>query len=133
MAVLNDPTRELAERVLREVGYDQRLVGLKMAAMGGAHPSDLFSLREAARFIHVDDYETALRDNHATVGYIDLKALARWIDEVIGDGELSAAIAELAGGDVFYGNIALSVKDLLVDRVTRCQSVLASDVEGANS
>jgi hypothetical protein len=121
---LSEPKPELAARLLAAVGFEQRLVGLKMAAMGGSNPSELYSLNEVANFIHVDDYETALRDQHATVGYVDPSALSRWVAEVLGDEELAAAITECAPQGAFYGSVAMSLKELLLERLAQCQAVL---------
>jgi hypothetical protein len=124
-ATPGEPTPELAARLLTGVGFEQRLVGLKMGAMGGSNPSELYTLVEAANFIHVDDYETALRDQHATVGYIDPSALSRWVSEVLGDQELGAAILERAPRSESYGSVAMSIKQLLLDRIAQCEAVLA--------
>ena len=125
VATLSVPSPELAARLLEDVGYEKRLVGLKMAAMGGSNPSSLHSLTEVANFIHVADYETALRDNHSTVGYIDPEALARWVSEVLGDEELSTAIREVASSGDNYGAIADPLKELLIERLGQCHAVLA--------
>lgn len=123
---LTEPTPEEAERFLEPVDFDHRIVGLRMAAMGGSNPTDIFGLVEAARFIHVGEYEIALRDNHSTVGYVDLNALASWIAEVIGDAALADAVVRRAGEGEFYGNVAMRVKELLMDRVAQCERVLAA-------
>lgn len=119
------PTVEMAGRAMRQVDYDHHIVGLKMAAMGGANPSALYSLEDVAEFIHVDDYETALRDNHATVGYIDPMALASWIEDVLGDADLAAAIREVAGDGAVYGSIAPEIKDLILQRAGQLREALS--------
>jgi len=124
-ATLSMPTPEMAQRLLAQVVYEKRLVGVRMAAMGGANPTSLHSLLEVASFIHVGDYEEAMRDNKATVGFIDPAALSRWIDEVLEDPELAAGVRERAVEGAFYGAVAMSVKELLAERVGQCKSVLA--------
>lgn len=123
-ATLSEPTLELATRLLEEVEFEKRLVGLKMAAMGGSNPTSLHSLAEVADFIKIGDYEAALRDNHTTVGYIDPSALARWVAEVLGDEELADAIRTQAAEGDFYGKVAGPIKALLVERVVQCRHVL---------
>jgi hypothetical protein len=129
---MQPPSAEEASRILRPVDYPERLVGLKMSAMGGSNPTELYSLEDAARFIHVDDYEIALKDNHATVGYVDPKALAAWVSEVLGDPTLSDAITSLAETDAFYGSIALDIKALLAARLEQCKEVLAPAEQAAS-
>ena len=123
--VLSEPTPETAARLLGSVSFEQRLVGLKMAAMGGANPLDLHTLAEVASFIHIGDYETAMRDNHATVGYIDPSALARWVSEVLKDEELATAILERQAAGDNYGSVAMPIKELLLERIEQCREVLA--------
>lgn len=125
-AALSEPTPELAARLMGEVEFEQRLTGLKMAAMGGSNPTPLHSLAEVAGFIHIGDYETAMRDNHATVGYIDPSALARWVSEVLEDGELATAILEREAAGENYGAVAMPIKELLLDRIGQCREVLVS-------
>lgn len=123
-ATLREPTLELATRLMDEVEFEKRLVGLKMAAMGGSNPSSLHSLVEVADFIQIGDYESAMRDNHTTVGYIDPSALAQWVAEVLDDEELASAIrAKAAEGD-FYGKVAGPIKTVLLERVAQCRQVL---------
>ena len=122
---LSEPTPETAARLLESVSFEHRLVGLKMAAMGGSNPCDLHSLAEIAAFIHVGDYETAMRDNHATVGYIDPSALARWVSEVLKDEELATAILERQAAGDNYGSVAMPIKELLMERVQQSREVLA--------
>jgi len=124
MTPLTEPTPESAARLMADVEYEQRLTGLKMAAMGGSNPSALHSLADVANFIHVSDYSTALHDNHATVGFIDPQALARWVAGVLGDEELAGAVRECAAHGEFYGAVAMPIKELLLERVAQCRAVL---------
>jgi len=125
-SILSEPTPELATRLLGEVGFEKRLTGLKMAAMGGSNPTPLHSLAEVAGFIHIGDYETAMRDMHATVGYIDPSTLARWVAEVLEDEALATAILEREAAGENYGAVAMPIKELLLERITQCREVLVS-------
>lgn len=114
---LTQPTPELAERLRREVGQDERITGMKMSVMGGANPVPLYSLSAVASFLRIGSYEEAMRpNNQETIGYIDLPALAEWMRGVFGDEELASAIeAEVRTGDAF-GVAAPRVKQLLQTR-----------------
>lgn len=122
--VLSDPTPEMAARLLAEVDFDQRITGVKMAAMGGANPMPLYSLPAVANFIHVDRSESLMDDRNATVGYVDPAALARWVAGVFGDTELADAITAEAAAGEFYGSVALPIKALLDDRIAQCRAIL---------
>lgn len=125
---LDAPSRELAQRLLNtEVGFDERLVGLKMSAKGGSNPTPLYRFVDAANFIHVGDYEAAQRDNNATVGYIPPAGLAQWVEEIFGDAELAAAVREYEATGEYYGAIATPIKELLLGRIDQCRAVLAED------
>lgn len=121
---LSEPAIGSAQLLTSTVDDERRLVGLKMSAMGGSNPSPLHSLSEAAHFIHIDDYQTALTDRQATVGYIDPKALALWVEEVFLDAELADAIRATADEGVFYGAYAMAVKELVTTRLDQCDRVL---------
>lgn len=117
MTELTQPSPELAERLRREVGQDERITGMKMSVMGGANPMPLYSLTDVASFLKIGSYEEAMRpNNQETIGYIDLNALEVWFREVFADEELADAIkAEVATGEAF-GFVAPRVKQLLQTR-----------------
>jgi len=121
---LTEPTPDLAKRLMSPVAEEKHMVGLKMAAMGGSNPSPLHSLSEVANFIHIGDYEMAMQDRQATVGYLDPVALARWVEEVLEDEELADAIRQTASQGEFYGAVAMPIKELLIERLEQSDRVL---------
>src|SRR5574340_508818 len=66
--VLSDPTPEMAARLLAEGEFDQRITGVKMAAVGGAEPMPLYSLPAVANFIRVSGGESFVLQCPADVG-----------------------------------------------------------------
>lgn len=126
---LPEPTPELAAKALGEVGYEQHIVGLKMSAMGGSNPVTLSSLPDIAHFIQIGDYDDMLNNPNATVGYLEPAALATWISQVIGDGQLAEAVREVAGKGEFYGTVAMPIRAVLMARLDQYHAVLEpSDV-----
>jgi len=123
---LSEPTQELAERLKREVGHEERLVGMKMSVMGGSNPTPLYTFASAAGFLRIGSYEDAMRpNNQETIGYIDLGAVEQWVRGVFGDDELADAIkAEIDTGDPF-GIAAPRVRELM--QVRALQLVPAED------
>lgn len=123
MTELTQPTPELAERLRREVGPQERLTGMKMSVMGGSNPTPLYNLASVASFLRIGKYEDAIRPNsQETIGYIDLPAVATWIRGVFGDDELADAIqAEVDSGEPF-GVVAPRVRELLQVRALQVAS-----------
>lgn len=126
---LSIPTPELAERLRRETGAGERLIGMKMSVMGGSNPVPLQTLASAASFLRIGTYEQAMRpNNQETIGYIDLSALEAWIRGVFEDGELADAIqAEIDTGEAF-GAVAPRVRELLQVRALQIAPVADADV-----
>jgi hypothetical protein len=114
---LTQPSPDLAERLLREVGQDERITGLKMSVMGGSNPVALYSLAQVASFLKIGTYEEAIRpNNQETIGYIDLGALQTWVREVLKDEELADAIAEEMRAGEPFGIVAPRVREILMTR-----------------
>lgn len=130
---LSAPSPELAERLRREVGPEERLVGTKMHAMGGVSPVPIHTFPAAAGFLRVPRYEDAVRVNsQEMIGYLDLAALVQWLRGVFGDDELADAIqAEIDTGEVF-GITAPRVRELLQIRALQIAPAPIDDVEAAD-
>jgi hypothetical protein len=130
---LSAPSPELAERLRREVGPEERLIGTKMHAMGGATQVPIHTLPAAAGFLRIPRYEDAVRLNsQEMIGYIDLTALVQWLRGVFGDDELADAVqAEIDTGDVF-GITAPRVRELLQIRALQIVPAAVDEVEVAN-
>ncbi len=129
---LNEPSEELAERLKRQVGHEERLVGMKMSVMGGSNPTPLYTFASAAGFLKIGTYEDAMRpNNQETIGYIDLNAVEQWVRGVFEDEELADAIkAEIATGDPF-GIAAPRVRELMQVRALQLVPVYSATVGDA--
>ena len=121
MMTLTEPSPELRERLLREAGPSERLIGMRMSVMGGSNPTALHTLVAAAHFLHIGTYEEAIRpNNQETIGFIDPVALEKWIRGVFDDEELADAVQEqIDTGDPF-GLIANPIRELLQTRALQC-------------
>lgn len=90
MENLTVPSRELAARVLHEVGFDDRLMGGSLHLRGGVRKFSLYSLEEVFML---------LREPYPQV---DLDRLENWVRTVIQDRELAdrmkAVIVQKATG-----------------------------------
>ncbi|MDI3281340.1 MAG: hypothetical protein QJR13_08235 [Bacillota bacterium] len=132
MAVLSEPSRELALKLLREVEYEERLVGYKMSPATGNEQCSLYSLQEVADFLRMDSLEHyLLKGGHPFIGYIDLEELTRWVGEVLGDQELARALEEeLKQGESYQSKVAL-VKPLLKQRLEQCRALAEALTNGS--
>lgn len=125
MAVeLSMPAPELAERLLAEVPYDQRLTAASMSCLHGPASVDLYSLESAGRFLYMDSLD-ALREptSGAVLGYIDPHALVWWLENTLGDGELAAAVREVVSAAPSYIAALEPMRELVARRVAQCEQV----------
>ena len=111
MENLTAPSRELALRVLHEVGFDDRLMGGSLHLRGGVRKFSLYSLEEVFML---------LREPHPQV---DLDRLENWVRTVIHDRELADRI-KVAIGQKATGQDALPlIRDLVGLRLIQCKQL----------
>ena len=60
MVELSQPSKQLADKILTPVSFEQRLVGVKMTPMAGNVEQPIVSLQEAARFLQMASLERVL-------------------------------------------------------------------------
>ena len=114
-----------AENLMRRLDPTEALEAGILTPMAGTRPIRLFSLAEAGRFLILHDGETvAAGGAWATVNYVDPSHLATWVDEVLGDPELGAALEEVASTRKAYGFLVPELKALITARVEQCNEVL---------
>ena len=119
---LSKPSRELATKLLSEVSFEKRLIGIIMHPMIGDTEHELYSLQEVADFLRLRVEKVT--DKHAYINYVDLDALERWIREVLGDKELADAIREEIKRGKSYKERMESIKELIKQRLKQCKAVL---------
>ncbi len=125
MAQLPKPTKDVATRILSEVGFDNRLVGFDMKPRAGNTPMSLYSFAEATNFLHVDSLDDLLiPGGRGSVGYIELAALQKWVDQVMGDKDLASAIGEAVKQNDCYHDQAIAVKELMAERLSQCKETM---------
>ena len=108
MVSLPEPSRDVALRVVGEVGFEERLLGVKMRPMVGNQEHFIYSVKEVVEFLRMEPVEDLLATgSKAYVGYIDLHVLKKWMAEVIRDQKLARAIEkELEIRDSFTEQVA---------------------------
>lgn len=119
------PTAEAVEHYMRELGYEQRLVGHKMAASTGNSPLDMYSMAEAALFLTGNpwDMPVAHPDFKSTLNWIDMGKLVAWLKEVVGDVELASAIERDIEGLEAFMDQSVAVAKLVTERMQQYKRV----------
>ncbi len=105
MKPFQPPTKELATRILGEVGFEDRLIGHKMRRRMGPVPVSLYSYEQVVRFFTED------------IPQIDLDDLSSWVGEKIGDKDLARAIEEIGRKEMNDLEKYLHVKGLMAARL----------------
>ena len=114
MVKLSEPSMELAARLLGEVGFEKRIVGVKMTPRAGNKVSSIYSFEEAVDFLHMDSLEDLLAvGGRSSVGYLDLDQLTRWVGEVFGDKELAEEMGKEIGKSNSYMDKVKIIKQLM--------------------
>jgi hypothetical protein len=110
MEKLQGPSRELAKRILTEVGFERRLEGFSLRERAGPMPLIMYRFEEVVAL---------LNDPHPR---LDFRELEGWIRSVMGDTELAEQIA----GAIKRGNSdqerTYSVRDLMEERLNQCRT-----------
>jgi hypothetical protein len=124
MARLSRPPAELATRLVQEVGFEERLHGVRMSLRAGSKVTAIYSLAEAVSFLAIGDSgEPASAQSITVVGYLHLDRLTTWVKDVLGDHELAAAIAERVARCDSYLSTARDIRRLLQERLDQCRSL----------
>jgi len=127
---LSEPSRELAVRLLGKVRFEDRLEVTRSAAMAGDIRSWVYTLQEAADFLHVSRIEDLVQiGGRGGIGYIHPPALQRWVRDVFQDDELASAIEEKIEAGSCYAERMVGIKRLLEQRLAQCHNVLAEERE----
>ncbi len=116
---------KMAEKILRRVEATEALEAGILTPMAGTRPVRLFSLEQAERFLVLHDgKQVALGGAWATVNYVDPIHLAKWVGEVLGDAELSAALDTIASTRKAYGYLVPELKELIASRINEAKQAL---------
>ncbi len=127
MTELKRPDRKLAADILKEVAFEDRLVGITISPMAGTRTTALYSFREAADFLGTDHPGDLLYSRHAALGFLDLKRLTDWIRNVVGDTELSDVIqSELPQCKSRLEELTIA-GELMKKRLMQCEVLMRSD------
>lgn len=117
-------SKDMAEKILQEVDFANRIVGVKMSGSAGNQNTSIYSLKELKSFLRSDSLENLSRKSHSTMSYINVEEMLRWIAEVYEDKELADAIAaEMENTKSLVGKLELA-RELLAKRISQCEELL---------
>ncbi len=109
MQTLSAPDEHLAARILREVDFDQRLVGYRIRERTGPVASSLYSFEEV---VHL------LSDK---CPYVSLEQLQQWLETVAEDAELAAAVAAARQEETNDRDRLQRAGTLMAERLCQCK------------
>jgi len=125
---LSKPSKELAKRLLTQVGFKDRLIGYKMTPMQGNLEESIYSFKDANEFLWFDFGEFGVKSS-GSIGYIDPIKLEKWIFEVFGDKELAEAIGKKTKESNNYKERLEAIKPLVEQRLKQCWEIIGEKTE----
>jgi hypothetical protein len=111
---LAEPDREVVSRVLREVGFAERIVGYQVRERSGPMAKFLYSFEEVCDF---------LCDQFPVLAF---EELTRWLRVVMRDEELALKVAEaVEHGHTDYERTR-RIRELMGERLMQCKKARGS-------
>ncbi|MGE5482541.1 MAG: hypothetical protein ACM3VX_06500 [Bacteroidota bacterium] len=118
---LSTPSRELAQRILTEVGFEHRMVGARVREHAGPMSQTMYSFAE----IH-----GLLTDRDPRMDFVRLE---EWIRTVMGDVELADRVAEAIKVGTCGADQAWRIRDLMGERLAQCREIIAAEESGGRT
>ena len=112
MALLSNPSTQLASRILSEVNFDQRLEGFRLRERAGILAIQLYSVSEIVGFLS-DPFPR-----------IDFIALSDWVLNVMEDPELSEMITGIAVSDASDLEKTRQIRNLMGIRLVQSKKMI---------
>jgi hypothetical protein len=114
---LNEPSVEVAARILSEVPFADRLPAGRFRPPVGILQGHVRSL--SALFLH-------LAPDPSSLPGVSLKRLPDWIEQVVGDAELAGHVREATAAATCHVNGCLRVYELVGRRLDQAERVMAT-------
>jgi hypothetical protein len=113
-AQLSEPSEELASRILGRVSFSDRFAAAMVHPHTGPIPMDVYSFEQVANLLNAPGTR------------IDLKALAIWLEEVMGDKELAARTRE-ATDEGPHEQARTIISALVQERLQQCRAMMEEE------
>jgi hypothetical protein len=114
MDSLQKPSKELAKRVLSEVGFEDRLTGYRLNQRLGAVDIPLYSVEEILILLNDD------------LPYINIEKLESWTRNVAQDHELAQGINTISKQDAPDLEKLAKIGTLMEKRYIQCENVMSN-------
>jgi len=108
MGVLSKPSIDLAQKIVTEVGFNDRIIGYKLRERTGSMRKSLYSFREVVALLF---------DHHPR---IDLDVLEKWIRRVFSDVELANNLKSIISEALSDKDKTLEIRELMKERLLQC-------------
>ena len=112
MNTLDKPSRDMADKILKEVDFDSRLTGFRLNTGKGFMKVDMYSFEEVVGLLHVK------------YPYIEIDKLESWVRNTMEDAELADRIKELAENNGSELDKLLAAGRLMGQRLMQCKKFL---------
>jgi len=109
MGTLKEPSKDLARRVFREVGFEDRFEGYILRERSGARLVTMYRLEELVAFFN---------DQHPR---LDFEGLEAWVRNIMNDEELADHIREALSKAESDQSRCEVVRGLLDERLGQCR------------
>lgn len=125
MVRLTPPSQELIEHAMRELDYQERLVGYKMTPSAGNSAVDFYNLPMAVLFLVGTPWDAPMLSPgfKGALNWVDVARLVEWLQDTVGDVDLADAIAEQAIGLPSYKAQSEVIVALVTERMLQYQEV----------
>ncbi len=111
MRELTKPDKELISRILKEVGFEERIVGYRVSERLGPVKTSMYSFVEVVNF---------LNDRFPQLEFTELE---KWIRVVMKDDELALEIAKAVEKETNDHDRTVSIRTLMQERLSQCKNV----------
>jgi hypothetical protein len=108
MIALTSPSKGLAERILTEVGFEDRITGYRLRERSGIMTIRLYSFEEVVGL---------LNDPHPRLDFAHLQG---WVSKTMGDPELAEKIGNVIQEDTSEQVQTKRIRDLMAQRLYQC-------------
>ena len=114
MAELLQPSPELAQKILTEVGFEDRIKGYRMREHVGPLSLTMYSFEEVYNFLS-DDYPA-----------VDFARLEQWFRKTFGDKELADKVAQALAESSNNQERAVKIHNLMGQRLAQAKDIVVS-------
>jgi hypothetical protein len=112
MGKLREPSSQLANKILTEVGFEDRLNGFILRERSGPMPITLYSFMEVVSF---------LNEPHPRIDFIELEG---WVRKTMSDEELADRIAKTIKSRQSDQERSLRIKKVMQERLCQCKTFI---------